>query len=328
MTLLKSLFTNYFEVYKKYKASYENPITVMFKAYMRNGFIPVLLKDHYKRIWPVYWVYGYAGMVAQSPEKGEKLKIFYDSIQKPNHPNRDENGEFVEFEYNNYQCRFYGCAEGGRIINGAIEDVFFREDYKFLNPNNSIVIDIGANIGDSAIYFCLNNAERVIALEPYPFSYNYAKINVTANKMNDKIEVLNAGYGKNLEVKVKDKNANGSDILEISNDGKKINIYSLVTLINIYGLDNKDDLLLKMDCEGCEYNLLDEPIEVLRKFKRIEMEFHYGYKNLEKKLEQAGFSVDHSKTMKAVGVEPSLREMGLNNRDLTLGIIYAERDKM
>jgi GT2 family glycosyltransferase len=53
-----------------------------------------------------------------------------------------------------------------------------RKEYSFLNVVNRDVIDIGMNIGDSTIYFALNGARRVIGLEPYPYAFSYAKINV------------------------------------------------------------------------------------------------------------------------------------------------------
>lgn len=302
----------------------------MWKAYRRKQFIPVTLKDNDKKLWQIDWVKDYANWLRDYasvtklfPENTKKLKQLYDSISK--HSNNDEFGEYIEFEYKNYQCRFYGVVEAGRMINGDISGVFFGEEYQFLNPEKSTIIDIGANIGDTAIYFCMNNAERVIALEPFSFPYNYANTNVDVNKMRNKIELLNAGYGKDSEVNVSDKKSGRDDILQISVDGNKIHTYSLRTLINMYGLNNKDNLLLKMDCEGCEYNLIDESINVLRKFRRIELEFHYGYKNMESKLEEAGFSVHHSKPFKSGCSYPSLKKMALINKDHTIGIIYAER---
>ena len=40
------------------------------------------------------------------------------------------------------------------------------------------VIDIGANIADSSIYFAFEDAAHVIALEPYPTNYRIAKKNI------------------------------------------------------------------------------------------------------------------------------------------------------
>jgi SpoVK/Ycf46/Vps4 family AAA+-type ATPase len=93
----------------------------------------------------------------------------------------------------------------------------------------------------------------------------------------------------------------------------------------MYSLNSKDNLLLKIDCEGCEYNLLDESIEVLRKFNRIEIEFHYGYKKLESKLKEAGFIVYHSKPYKSDKNDLYLKKLALANRDYTIGLIYAKR---
>ena len=303
----------------------KNWTSVMWKIFRKKEFITVILKDHSKRMWPSRWVWNYYVTINSFPKNGEKLKQFYDFIQIPNNSNKDEIGEFIEFEYKNHSCKFYGVVEAGRPINGDIEGVFFRESYKFLSPEKSIIIDIGANIADTAIYFTLNNAERVIALEPFPFSYRNALLNITVNRMKDKVEILNAGYGEDSEVKVEDKMSTDSSLLEISDDGKKINTYSLGTILNMYNLNNMNNLLLKMDCEGCEYNLINEPRDVLRKFKRIEMEFHYGYKNLESKLKEAGFSVHHSEPLKSPQNEPSLKKMALINKDYTIGMIYAER---
>jgi len=86
------------------------------------------------------------------------------------------------------------------------------------------------------------------------------------------------------------------------------------------------EAVLKMDCEGCEYNILNEDDVVLKKFKRIVLEFHYGYKNIESKLKHAGFSTEVLRIQKhrGDGGEPSLKSMALKNNDYTGGILYAE----
>ena len=48
--------------------------------------------------------------------------------------------------------------------NGAKIDVFFREEYAFLNVDGKVVVDIGANIGDTAIYFALKGARFIFQL--------------------------------------------------------------------------------------------------------------------------------------------------------------------
>jgi len=98
-------------------------------------------------------------------------------------------------------------------------DVFGNEDYGFLEVENEVIIDIGANIGDSPIYFTLNNAKKVIALEPYPYSYNIALKNIKKNNMEDKITLLNSGYGQDGTIKVNPnfENTIGSDLKSFNN---------------------------------------------------------------------------------------------------------------
>lgn len=64
-----------------------------------------------------------------------------------------------------------------------------------------------------------------------------------------------------------------------------------------------------MDCEGYEYNLLED--DVLEKIVMIQMEYHYGYRDLKEKLEGCGFSVRYTEPRKGKVME--------------LGFIYAER---
>ena len=191
--------------------------------------------------------------------------------------------------------------------NGDLIDVFVLEDYKFLNVDNETVIDVGANIGDSAIYFALNGAKNVIALEPYPYSFKLAIRNVRENNLENKIEVLNAGYGKDGEISIDENEKSGlGSKLKPSEAGEKIKIYSLESLLKKFNLDRA---VLKMDCEGCEYHILNENNSVLAKFPQIQIEFHNGYKKLVKKLKRAGFQVKY-----------------VNSRGLvTFGYIYAKR---
>jgi len=73
--------------------------------------------------------------------------------------------------------------------------------------------------------------------------------------------------------------------------GVKTPLLSLKTILEQYSNVLNGNLLLKMDCKGCEYNLLEESKEIIRQFNRIVIEYHNGYKNLKVKLEEYGFNV-------------------------------------
>ena len=75
--------------------------------------------------------------------------------------------------------------------------------------------------------------------------------------------------------------------------------------------------MLKMDCKGCEYNLLEESKEIIRQFNRIVIEYHNGYKSLKIKLEEFGFNVSFT--------EPYIGYDETNIKILFKGYIYAKR---
>ena len=93
-----------------------------------------------------------------------------------------------------------------------------------------------------------------------------------------------------------------------------INVLSLKTLLSDYHIDKA---VLKMDCEGCEYNLLKEDNDTLKKFKRIQIEYHYGYEKLKEKLEDAGFTVTYSKPVESYNKDAPAQNM-------LIGYIYAK----
>jgi FkbM family methyltransferase len=283
-----------FEIAKRYKKSYKNWMSVMISMKLGKDNINVItLKgDRYKAKWRNVSVY--TVLVNEEMDYNKAVESFQGN-----------------FYYKDYKFKLSGYEN-----IGDIPAVFINEEYKFLSVKNEYVIDIGANIGDSAIYFALNDAKKVIALEPYPYSFDFAVKNVEQNNLKDKITVLNAGYGKDGKITV-DKNKitdAGSELIE-SKEGKEINVYSLKTLLDNYGIK---EAILKMDCEGCEYNLLNEDVDTLKKFKRIQIEYHYGYKNLKDRLEECNFEVKYTEPNKS-------HNKCASNPNMFIGYIYASR---
>ena len=206
----------------------------------------------------------------------------------------DKKAQIIEIEKFENKIKFY-YDDLKQALNtlGMIDENFCNEQYASLNVEGKDVVDIGANIGDSAIYFALKGAKHVYAFEPYPYSYNLAKKNIQLNSLNDKITLLNEGCSMGGFVTIKDetKNYGGTDLKSFKS-GKKIKISSLDEIVDRFKLQNA---ALKIDCEGCEYaTILNTKNETLLKFDRIIMEYHYGYKNLEKKFKDAGFKVRHT----------------------------------
>jgi FkbM family methyltransferase len=181
------------------------------------------------------------------------------------------------------------------ISNGDLFNIFYEKDYNFLPVKDRVVIDIGANIADSSIYFAMSGAKKVIALEPFPKNFEIAQKNITLNGFTDKIELLNAGCcGGQSKDMVLDASANGVGCQTMQSSlGSNIHFYTLRELIDKYNIDSP--AVLKLDCEGCEYDIiLSNGKTVLDKFSHIQVEYHYGFGDLKKHLVDANFSVSHT----------------------------------
>lgn len=180
----------------------------------------------------------------------------------------------------------------GGINNGDIVYGFLKDDYGKLPVKGKTVIDIGSNIGDTPIYFTLNGATKVIGLEPYPKNYDIANKNIAYNNFSDKITLLLAGCAGNIgNITINpDHESNIESTLNESTQGIKIPLLTLEQIIDKY--DVPPQSILKMDCEGCEYDTIKSASEeTLKKFSQIQIEYHLGFKDLKEKLEKCGFRV-------------------------------------
>ena len=180
----------------------------------------------------------------------------------------------------------------GAINNGDIIYGFLNEDYGKLPIKDKIVIDVGANIGDTVIYFALHGAKKVIGLEPFPKNYDLANRNIIANNLSDKIIMLLAGCSSEkrfVKINPKYESNHESKLIEFQH-GKQIPLLTLEDIITQYSIPLGS--ILKIDCEGCENEIISSASnEVLQRFGYMQIEYHHGYTVLKKKLEKCGFKV-------------------------------------
>lgn len=225
----------------------------------------------------------------------------------------------VRLEYGKHELFFYYSTKE-ELIHTILMIIgeFFGDQHYELNVGRKDVVDIGAYFGDTAIYFVLKGARRVYAFEPYPYSYGIAKKNVEINKLENKIIVVNAGAGgKDSVLKVSSKKSSAGSEIKSEIGGKKVDVYSLDTIVKKFKLKKA---AMKIDCEGCEYNIiLNASEKALRSFTDILIEYHYGHAQLIKKLENAGFNVKH------ILDEGNTKNINVKNKDMTQGIILAKR---
>lgn len=155
---------------------------------------------------------------------------------------------------------------------GACEEIFGGA-YGWLPVEDRVVVDIGASIGDSPIYFATRGAKKVIAVESDSTRFKYLEENVKKSKFTESIELLN---------------------VKLVDDRKSLSSLNLEEQISLKQIlkkfDVKDRIVMKIDCEGCEYDtILNADSATLLKFSHIMGEYHYDYPLLKNKLESCGF---------------------------------------
>jgi FkbM family methyltransferase len=186
----------------------------------------------------------------------------------------------------------HSCVNIGTLI-----EIFVEGEYEVPEVLSGLrgrdVVDVGANVGDSALYFVLNGAKKVIAVEPLPNVAKCAEENVRLSGATDKVKVINAALSSgpvSVPCDYDLSSSGGFSTLKGSGPCKVpgVSLDDLLSMID-------DPYLLKMDCEGCETQVILGPErERLRVFEHIILETHplnsdVGDENLLTSLKGLGF---------------------------------------
>jgi hypothetical protein len=149
--------------------------------------------------------------------------------------------------------------------SNIIDEIFVRKAYGADRLEKRVVIDIGASLGDSSLYFASIGASKVYGFEVDPDRYDLAIQNIHINNLNDTICLFNQAARSDLVFKLIEEN--------------KLN-----------------HVFLKLDCEGCEYEIIEKlPESIFDRIDDIVMEYHRKPHPIESKLKKMGFKVRREK---------------------------------
>jgi FkbM family methyltransferase len=151
-------------------------------------------------------------------------------------------------------------------------EIFKKEIYKFKSDSEKpYIIDCGANIGISIIYFkkIYPNAE-IIGFEPDSKVFEALKFNLNSFGLND-VLVYNKGlWNETGSLKFYAEGADGGRIA-LKSDNKNI---KTIETIRLREFINKPVELLKIDIEGAETIVLEDIKDLLHYVKYIFIEYH------------------------------------------------------
>lgn len=166
------------------------------------------------------------------------------------------------------------------------------------------VIDIGAGVGDFSILAAYGHPNaQVYALEPYPGSYDLLVENIALNTLPQVHAFPLAVWSRSGRLLLDLTRGEPLQIVSIEEERKEENVahftvgaLTLENLLADQGIERVD--LLKLDCEGAEYEILmAAPSKVLARVQRIILETHdlddqRNHNHLIQFLESAGYRVN------------------------------------
>jgi len=216
----------------------------------------------------------------------------------------------------------------GHLEPFSLGEVFGWGSYdpfsKGIDFSNRVVIDIGAAFGDTPVYFAVLGAKKVVAIEPVSSLFKLTEENVKLNKLESVCDVLHVGIGRaplediSLDPTFSVVFGGYKPLKAEFTPDSRTPVITLESLVEKYAVNNG---VLKIDCEGWEYDILVSASDaLLRKFEYFIVEYHYGHEELEKRFVSAGFEVSHT--------EPAhihVSERQGKYADMYIGMLFAKR---
>lgn len=181
------------------------------------------------------------------------------------------------------------------------EDAYRRDDI-IPRIKNGTVLEIGAHKGFFTL-LAAAYANKVIAFEPDNVNFRYLRFNIELNKARNIIPVNKAvsDTEENKSFTVSDMTAARHTFFQSEFSGKgikhQIDCMTLNSVFETYSLERID--LIKMDCEGSEYDIIySADRSLFKKIDAIAMEIHeidsipHKKNDLLKYMEELGYDAE------------------------------------
>jgi FkbM family methyltransferase len=258
-----------------YRKSYRNYFSIIINVIKKKSNIQCVLKNGEKIVLETFQLINFVAEIQGNPEFQLDLENDIVMFKTPKSISKEEKN-----------IKIYGG-----ITNGDILGMFVAQEYAKFPVENKTIIDIGANIADSAIYFALRGARKVIGFEPFSRNFQMAQKNIIQNKLEKIITVYQAGCSdQDSTINIDSHNTSTASSKLEEKKGITIPLITLKKIISKYNV--LPDSILKIDCEGDEYKIImNTDKKILRTFQFILIEYHFGYIAMKKYLEDCGFNV-------------------------------------
>lgn len=168
----------------------------------------------------------------------------------------------------------------GSMDEFIIKEIFEMDEYsidKMAMSKKAIIMDIGAHIGCFTLKSAaIANKGKIFSFEPMESNFKILERNVKTNNLNN-VLFFHKGIAKKKgkrKLYLCTDNTGGHSIS--TKRSKKYEIINCISLKQVISENNIEKIdLLKLDCEGSEYEILyNTPKSIFIKIMRLILEFH------------------------------------------------------
>jgi len=148
----------------------------------------------------------------------------------------------------------------GNIYCGLLEydDMCFL--LHFLRPED-VFFDIGANVGAYTLLASGEIGAKTISVEPIPSTFGFLSSNISLNKLEDKVDLLNVGLGNQQGTL---KFTKSFDTINHVATGKETGAETIeVQVMKMDDVSSEIPALVKIDVEGFETEVLNGASDIL-----------------------------------------------------------------
>jgi len=188
-----------------------------------------------------------------------------------------------------------GTTDLAAINEATILNPYLRSSDIVL-PEDATVIDIGANIGDFTMQVARACPRgRILAVEPVSAHVQMIEAQIALNRVAH-VQAVHAAVGASCQMTRVTAAGTTSRVSKNEDSGEVVEMVTLERLMQDHSIDTLD--LLKLDCEGAEWDILPAAERVLPRIRQICMEFHcergWTGARLADWLRACGFTVSHT----------------------------------
>ena len=201
-------------------------------------------------------------------------------------------------------------------------EIFIEEVYRTRENNSDCgkierIIDVGSNVGYSVLWLAARfPTAKILAFEPLPEHVALLRRAITANDLNDRVSLFPVAVGTRAQEAYISTDGLRSQLM-FENGPMRIPT-QVVDFFERAGPETID--ILKLDCEGSEYDLVMDRRFANLKVRKLLLEWHanknrpHADREIIARLDALGWHISHS----VEGSTPS-------DPDTRIGVVHATR---